>query len=343
MGTVPLETPREDPTPIDSGAEDARQGASAVAVPLLPCRNRAVTSALRTGLGTVRGASLRALPAHPHSLPPVLADTGTFIAFDKPSGLAVSPDRGERPAFTLMDLVQERMGPGVANVHRIDTGASGVVLCARTKPALDFLSGQFQSKTAGKVYLAFVVVRRPDPPDEKALAAARRGPGPAFHPPKVPDWVRDPAGALPAVFTLEHPIEPDEEAPGRMRLQRKRGGKPCVTRVKVVESFGAFALVEARAETGRNHQVRLHLAIAGAPVLADPLYGVPETQLLLSGLKRRYKGRDEEKPLIDRLALHASRLEFNDPETRLPAVVEAPLPRDFEVALKYLRKFRAGV
>jgi 23S rRNA-/tRNA-specific pseudouridylate synthase len=86
----------------------------------------------------------------------------------------------------------------------------------------------------------------------------------------------------------------------------------------------------------------VHLAAAGAPVLNDPFYGDPEIKLLLSDIKRRYKGRDEEKPLIARLALHASELTLKHPETKEPFTIAAPLPHEFEVALKYLRKFSVG-
>ena len=83
----------------------------------------------------------------------------------------------------------------------------------------------------------------------------------------------------------------------------------------------------------------MHLAAAGAPVLNDPLYGDPGSPLLLSGLKRSYKGRDEEKPLIARLALHAGSLGFTHPVSRGPMEVSSPLPEEFEIALKYLRRF----
>ena len=99
-----------------------------------------------------------------------------------------------------------------------------------------------------------------------------------------------------------------------------------------------FALVECRPRTSRPHQIRLHLAEAGAPLLNDLLYG-EATPLLLSGLKRGYKGRLDERPLITRLALHASGLTFTHPLTRAKLTLAAPLPKDFEVALKYLRKF----
>jgi 23S rRNA pseudouridine1911/1915/1917 synthase len=109
--------------------------------------------------------------------------------------------------------------------------------------------------------------------------------------------------------------------------------------VRTLERFGRFAWVECSPLTGRTHQIRVHLAAIGAPVLNDPFYGDPEIKLLLSELKRRYKGRDEEKPLVGRLALHASELTLTHPVSREPVTMTAPTPHEFEVALKYLRKF----
>jgi 23S rRNA-/tRNA-specific pseudouridylate synthase len=117
-----------------------------------------------------------------------------------------------------------------------------------------------------------------------------------------------------------------------------------VTEFTVQEKFPqpagrpGFALVECRPLTGRPHQVRLHLSVSGAPVLNDPLYG-NDTRLLLSDLKRGYKGRDDERPLINRLALHAAALTFTHPASREKATLGAARPKDFEVALKYLQKF----
>lgn len=208
-----------------------------------------------------------------------------------------------------MDLVRERYGSQVANVHRLDSDASGVTLFAKTKPALDFLSGQFQSKTARLSYRALVV----------ALPPARLEAG--------------------GGFTVDLALGEDEAAWGRMRVFRKRGGKPSATDVIVLESFGRFAWVECRPQTGRPHQVRVHLASHGAPVLNDALYGDKDCVLLLSGLKRRYKGAETERPLISRLALHAASLGFTHPFLRVPMEASAPLPREFEIALKYLRRF----
>jgi RluA family pseudouridine synthase len=258
-------------------------------------------------------------------LPPVIHEDDSIIAFDKPSGLLVAPDRWDKSRENLMDLVHDRMGRHVANIHRIDAGTSGVLLCAKAKPALDFLTGQFQSKTVRKLYLALVVVL----PVDRAM--------------KVVEPVRAPDGGLPEAFTMDLALGEDAARPGRMRVYRNRGGKECQTDFRVLERFGRYALLECSPVTGRTHQIRVHLAAAGAPVLNDPFYGDPGEVLLLSNLKRRYKGRDEEKPLISRLALHASELAFIHPATQSETTVKAPLPRDFEVALKYLRKFGGGI
>lgn len=262
-------------------------------------------------------------------MPPILYEDDAVIAFDKPAGLLIAPDRWDKSRENLMALVHEAMGSSVANVHRLDADTSGVVLCTKTKPALDFVSGQFQAKTVEKVYHAFVWVL----PAEEAM--------------KVVEPVRDAAGRLPEAFAVELALGEDEANPGRMRVFRRRGGKACSSRFLTLEHFRTaqgreLAWLECRPLTGRTHQLRVHLAAAGAPILGDRFYGVPDLRLNLSDLKRRYKGRDEEKPLLARLALHASALTFRHPVTREAVTVTAPPPHAFTVALKYLRKFGAA-
>lgn len=242
------------------------------------------------------------------ALPPVIFEDECLIAFDKPSGLAVAPDRRDKSGVNLMELVREKMGPDVANVHRLDVETSGLVLCAKTKVTLDFLSGQFQSKTVIKIYEALTV--GVPPTDE---------------------------------FSVDLVLKEDEAQPGKMCVVKKHG-KTSVTDFTVREKFPqpagrpALAHVECRPLTGRPHQIRLHLAVAGTPILNDSLYG-NGTQLLLSDLKRGYKGRDDERPLIGRLALHAAALTFTHPRSRELMTLSSLRPKDFEVALKYLHKF----
>lgn len=257
-------------------------------------------------------------------IPPIIFEDDVVLAFDKPSGMLVAPDRWDKKRENLMGLVHAKMGHGVANVHRLDAETSGLLLCAKTKPALDFLSGQFQSKTVQKKYHALVVVL----PIEEAM--------------KVVSPVRTAEGALPDAFTVDLALDQDEQQPGRMRVFRKRGGKPSVTEFRTLERFGRFAWVECQPLTGRTHQLRVHLAAAGAPILNDRFYGNPDIQLLLSDLKRRYKGREDEKPMIARLALHATELTFKHPQSGESMTLRAPWPHEFGVALKYLRKFGAG-
>lgn len=259
-------------------------------------------------------------------LPPILHEDDVLLAFDKPSGLLIAPDRWDKARANLMGMVHEKLGQHVANVHRLDADTSGVVLCAKDKAALDFVSGQFQGKTARKTYHALCYV----PPVDEAM--------------KVGRVARDESGLLPAEFTVELALGEDELQPGRMRVFKRRGGKPSVTLVRTLERFHdrkgrTFAWVECSPLTGRTHQIRVHLAASGAPILGDPFYGVPDVQLRLSDLKRGYKGRDEERPLMDRLALHASILSVTHPTTREPVTITAPLPKEFEVALKQLRRF----
>lgn len=257
-------------------------------------------------------------------LPPIIFEDDTLVAFDKPAGLPVAPERGRKGAETLVALVQAKYGAGVANVHRLDADTSGVLVCAKTKPALDFLSGQFQSKTADQTYLALVALL---PPERavKDVAALRSAPE-----------------GLPDTFSVDLALRDDEREPGRIRVGKGRESREALTEFRVLERFGSWLWLECRPRSGRAHQVRVHLAALGAPVLNDAFYGDPELKLLLSDLKRGYKGRDEEKPLLTRLALHASELTLKHPVTRAPITLQAPLPHEFEIALKYLRKFGRG-
>lgn len=242
------------------------------------------------------------------SLPPIIFEDEWLVAFAKPNGLRLTPDPRDRTLPDLASLMRARWGGDLAFVHRLDAAASGVVLCAKTKPALDRLSGQFQAKTAGRI--------------EEALARA------------APD-----GPPLPDEFSASFALAPDPAAPGRMCVVQ-RHGQAALTLFRVRERFGAYLWIECRPQTGRKHQVRLHLATSGAPLINDPLYGTG-APLLLSSLKRGYKGRDAERPLLPHLPLHAASLTVAHPATQAPLTLSAPRPHEFEIALKYLRKFAA--
>jgi 23S rRNA pseudouridine1911/1915/1917 synthase len=262
------------------------------------------------------------------TLPPLLHEDDAVLAFAKTGG--------EPTTSGQIHALQSRHGKTIAPAHRPEPETSGVWIFAKDKSSLDFISGQFQSKTVVTLAhaLAFVLpAAELVPPDALRARAGVAAP------------LRDASGLLPADFTVELCVGEHEDHAGRMTTYRKRGGKPALTTFRTLERFHdrtgrALVWMEATHTTARAHQIRLHLAASGAPLLADPLYGVPG-DLRLSGLKRGYKGRDDERPLLDRLALHHSALTLRHPLTRELFTIPAPLPHDLELALKNLRKFAA--
>jgi 23S rRNA pseudouridine955/2504/2580 synthase len=139
-------------------------------------------------------------------------------------------------------------------------------------------------------------------------------------------------------MTVDLPIGSHPKVPGLARIDH-RHGREARSAVTIEERYRAHSLLKVVIETGRMHQVRVHLQAIGCPVVGDTEYG--GTPLLLSQIKRRYKAKEDEpeRPLLDRPALHAERLTLAQPMTGAPLTIEAPWPKDFAVAVKYLRKF----
>lgn len=119
-------------------------------------------------------------------------------------------------------------------------------------------------------------------------------------------------------------------------------GKEARTDIRVLEKFRVATLVECNLITGRQHQIRVHCSAVGYPLLVDADYGT-SAAFLLSSIKKRYNlAKDaEERPIIDRVTLHAYSITVTHPGTEQPLTVTAPYPRDFAAALNVLRKYAA--
>ena len=216
----------------------------------------------------------------------VIGEDDQVIAFNKPSGLAVQGGGGvDRSLDGLLVAFAKSSGKRPRLVHRLDRGTSGVVIAARTRPAAAALSEEFAARRAKKTYLALVRGRLPDTD----------------------------AG------TIDTPLVRVEEA-GRPRMiparPGRKGAQAAVTRWKVLARKGDAALIEVSPETGRMHQIRVHLASAGMPILGDLLYGTGS----------------EGAP---RLMLHAARLVIRHPSGDV-RTFEAPVPQAFRALAEQL-------
>jgi 23S rRNA pseudouridine1911/1915/1917 synthase len=240
--------------------------------------------------------------AEPQDLPlSVLHEDRDLVVLDKAAGMVVHPARGA-PHSTVVNALLHRLRTGSALprlglVHRLDRDTSGCLVVARTEAALAALQAQWKGRTVEKVYVALC---------HGALA---------------------PEGRLDTPYG-RHPRD-------RTRYT-SRGAHPrrAVTAWRTLERFGdAASLVEVTLHTGRTHQIRVHLAEAGHPLLADATYGGTrrEERLPADGPARRAA------EAIGRQALHAARLAFDHPRTGRRVVFEAPLPADFRRALAVLR------
>jgi 23S rRNA pseudouridine1911/1915/1917 synthase len=218
------------------------------------------------------------LPPPPREGPPVrIAWQDEYLAVvDKPAGLTVHPGAGR----TQRTLVDELAGivaggqdgrPGI--VHRLDRDTSGLMAVARSEEAHGRLSALVRRKAFERTYLALV----------RGRPASRAG-------------------------RIEAPIGRDRGDPTRFSLDTDTP-REATTHFEVIEQRGGDALVEVRLETGRTHQIRVHLAAIGLPVVGDPVYGVPD-------------------PNLTRQFLHSTRLAFPHPFTGERVEVSSPLPPD---------------
>lgn len=235
---------------------------------------------------------------------PILYTDEHLVVVNKPAGLLAVPDRYDENLPNVKSFVRAEFGSAFT-VHRLDKGTSGVMIMALTAEAHKALNEQFEKHVVTKTYLAIVsgIVDK----DE---------------------------------MKIDIPIAADTRRKGLMKPSAK--GKEAHTVMRATERFRLATLVECDLITGRQHQIRVHCAAVGHPLLVDPDYG-KNSQFLLSAIKRRYnisKG-DEERPVIERLTLHASRITFVHPESGQYTTLTAEPPKDFTATLKVLRKYAA--
>ena len=254
-----------------------------------------------------------ALPAE------VLYEDDHVLVLNKPAGCTVAARRDTNDCPFQNGVLQylRRCGtrPGATEesryrprmVHRLDQDTTGAVIEAKSRAGELHIAPQFQERTIRKEYLAVV---RGEPAESHG--------------------------------TVTEPIAPVPRDLSRMRVDA-RTGKASVTHYEVLERFRGFALVRAAPVTGHRHQLRVHFAHIGHPIVADEVYGGGNA-FMLSSVKRRYRFRDgeTEKALIARPALHAAAITFLPVAAEQPVRVEAPLPHDIGLLLKMLRKYARG-
>jgi 23S rRNA pseudouridine1911/1915/1917 synthase len=256
---------------------------------------------------------------HPEEIPlDILYEDEHIIAVNKPPGMVVHPARGHWSGtlasalsfhFQQLSQVGGPTRPGI--VHRLDRDTSGVVVVAKTDPMHYALAAQFERRTTEKEYLAITA--------------------------GVPDRDRD---------RIDQPIGIHPQQREKMAIRANHStSRDASTFYEVVERFPGHALVRVLPKTGRTHQIRVHLAHIGCPVLCDKLYG-GRSQITRGELLRRVgpasaadaqAHRTDTDILLTRQALHAQRIKLAHPATKEPIEFVAPLPADLQAVIEALR------
>lgn len=246
----------------------------------------------------------------PQEIPLEILFEDEFIAaINKPPGMVVHPAKGHW-AGTLASALQFHFDqlssaggatrPGI--VHRLDRDTSGVIVVAKTDFAHLKLSEQFEARTVEKEYFAICV--------------------------GAPDRDRD---------VIDLPVGAHPHQREKMAVRHDdASARSAQTFYEVAERFDGFGAIRAMPKTGRTHQIRLHLASIGCPVLCDRLYG-GRAMITLGEISRQ---AGDDTPLIDRQALHALRLKIKHPKREERLEFVAPLPADMQALLEALRKYR---
>ena len=239
----------------------------------------------------------------------ILFEDEYLVAIDKPAGMVVHPAKGHWSGtltsalayhFEHLSSLGGPTRPGI--VHRLDRDTSGVILIAKTDPSHLALSSQFADRTIEKEYFAIVT---PGPDRDR-------------------DIIDQPIGA--------HPYQREKKA---VRVGHSTS-RAASTFYEVDQRFEGFAAVKVHPKTGRTHQIRVHLASIGSPVLCDPLYS-GRANLTLRDLARQTK---DDRVVLERSALHARRIKFLHPNSGQEMEIISSLPDDLQEALAAIRKYR---
>lgn len=228
-----------------------------------------------------------------------------IIVLNKPSGVSVTKDRTGAPQ--LLDLLKGTMPDEEINclrlIHRLDKETSGLLLLAKTKQAQTAYCQLFENRQIQKTYLAVV----------SGYTSESQG-------------------------IIDLPIAPDRKEPNKMRIAKSKG-KNAVTEWKLLADFGQVKLLAVYPRTGRTHQIRVHLSAVGLPLAIDPLYSTSRPLFLSEHKPNYHLGKyAQERPLIDRLTLHAYQLVIPEHAGIQAECFIAPLDKKFTATLKMLTK-----
>lgn len=230
---------------------------------------------------------------------PILYEDPHLLVVDKPPLVAVHPTARYHTHTVIVRLRADRPEEYLSLIHRLDRETSGILLVARTPEADRAFKRLLEERTLGT---------GGSPIGKTYLAICQGVPGDAL---------------------VELPLELDEESPLRvkMRVAAQGAGQPARTGVTVVETRGGYSLVRCELHTGRQHQIRVHLAAVGCPIIGDKLYGIDD-KLLARAADGLLSEADLERLELPRQALHAHRYALTHAITGAPLVVESPLPAD---------------
>ena len=229
----------------------------------------------------------------------IIFENDELVAINKPAGLLTIPDR-EQSEKSLKEMLQDKYG-SIFTVHRLDKDTSGLVIFAKNETAHKYLSKLFEDRKVEKYYLGIVI----GSPENKT-------------------------GMIDAPIS-EHPLYK-----GLMTVHRN--GKPSQTGYEVLEANKNYSLVSFQLHTGRTHQIRVHAKNIGHPLAFDTLYGDGKP-VLLSSIKKKFKlskHDEEERPMINRLALHSYKLSFEDMNGKR-LELEATMPKEFRALMQQLK------